>query len=114
MHPFEKLMMKKRKEGKVLSDSEKQAKGSVLDNLMSEMDSHDGEKLKGVKKVTVAAPSKEGLKEGLKKASDIVEETPELEESEESEKLPEEVAEHDEISQLKEEIRQLKEMLLNK
>lgn len=120
MHPFEKLMAKKKKDGKSsLSETEKQAKTSVLDNLMNEMDAHDGEKLGGMKKVTVAAPDKKGLDLGLKKASDLLgkssEQSEEMESEEmESDEMEDEKSEEDKIAELEEKVRQLQEMLSSK
>jgi hypothetical protein len=68
MGMFEKLIEKKKKEGKVPSEMESQAKGSVLSDLMSQLSDMGMDKVKGIKKVTVAAPDKSGLAEGLAKA----------------------------------------------
>lgn len=83
------LMMKKKKEGKELSGVEKDAKMKVVHDLKSMADEIMSDKLSGMKKVTVASDSKEGLKEGLEKAEEILEAAPESEETEESEEAPE-------------------------
>lgn len=82
---------------------EKKAKMSVLEELQKQAADAMGGKLDGVKKVSVMAPSKEGMKEGLEKAEEILEgmpegesEMPEMEEEHEMEddmgcKTPEEV-----------------------
>ena len=102
-------MMKRFKDKKKeMSGSEKSAKMSVLKDLSSEMAGMMGDKLKGLKKVTVASDSKEGLKEGLSKAEDLLEgKLPESsmvseEDSEESEPEMEEASE--EMPQSKEEL----------
>jgi hypothetical protein len=69
---FEKLMAKKKAEGKDMSPVEKTANKNVLGDLMSFLNNHEGEKLKGLKKVTVASDDPEGLKMGLDKAKDII------------------------------------------
>lgn len=70
MKMFEKLMEKK---GKASLDPEyKSAKMGVLKDLHSKMGDMMGEDVKGLKKVTVAAPSKEGLTKGLDKAEELL------------------------------------------
>jgi hypothetical protein len=78
-----KKLMTKKKTGKV--DPEyKSAKLGVLKDLHKTMGDMMGDDVKGVKKVTVAAPDKESLKAGLEKAEDLVDaEVPEMEEAEE-------------------------------
>lgn len=81
---FKKLLMEKKAKGKVLSPEMAEKKMEVIQELMDAMGEDMSGKIKGLKKVTVAAPDSKGLKEGLKKAEEVVEEMPE-EESEESE-----------------------------
>jgi hypothetical protein len=70
MKMFGKLMEKK---GKGSLDPEyKSAKMDVLKALHKEMGDMMGSDLHGLKKVTVAAPDKEGLAEGLDKAEDML------------------------------------------
>lgn len=66
-----KMMMNKKKHGKTLSDSEKKSKLEALMGMKGLADSHMGNKLKNLKKVTVASNSPEGLKEGLHKAEEL-------------------------------------------
>lgn len=77
MEKFKKMIMQKAKEGKFLSDEDKSAKMDILNEIkdmtQSEM-GNDLKKVKGMKKVVVASPTEEGLKEGLEKAGDVVEE----------------------------------------
>lgn len=89
---FGKMMKKKDKK---IDGVEKDAKMSVLSSLRDMASEAMGDKLKNLKKVTVASDSEEGLKKGLEKAEEIVEggmpkmedeseeETEELESSEE-------------------------------
>jgi hypothetical protein len=79
---IDKLMKMKKKEGK-LSDVEKDAKLSVLQDLKSQAEDSLAGKLKGLKKVTVAAGSPSDLKKGLDKAKEIIGDMPEMEEAEE-------------------------------
>lgn len=61
---------------KKMSEQEQETKMKVLQDIMDHMDSMmkgDMDGAKGLKKVTVASDSPEGLKEGLKKAEEIVE-----------------------------------------
>lgn len=57
---------------KKMSDNEMSAKQSVLEHLRNEAEGMMGEKMKGMKKVTVASNSSEGLKKGLDKAEEII------------------------------------------
>lgn len=68
-----KMLMKKKKDGKELSDSDKKAKLSAIKEMKDMASEMMSEKLKGLKKVTVASPSEEGLKEGLEKAEELIE-----------------------------------------
>jgi hypothetical protein len=77
MHKFDKLLEKK---GKKLSGLEQRAKSDVLSGLQSEGSEPMGEKLAGLKKVSVAAPSQEGLEQGLDKAKELLGEMPNGEE----------------------------------
>lgn len=113
----EKMMKLMKKKGeKKLSDNEKEAKLSVAKEMRDMASGMMGEKLKGLKKVTVASDSKEGIEEGLEKAKDMVEEMPgeekpemEASESEESEEMSPE-----DIDQKIQELLKLKEELKNK
>lgn len=77
MNPMmKKLLQKKLGEGKELSDDESSAQMSVLKDLKGHMGSMMGDKMSklkdGLKKVSVASDSEEGLKEGLEKAEDLI------------------------------------------
>ncbi len=85
-----KMKMKEKEEMPEMDPMAKEAKLGVLKHLSDMAAEAMGSKLGGLKKVTVASDSEEGLKKGLDKAEDIVEGSPELEESEEeSESEPE-------------------------
>lgn len=73
---FEKLVAKKKAEGKGMSPSHQKAKGDVLGDLMDHLDGAGMEKVKGMKKVSVASTSKEGLTKGLDKAKELVDKVP--------------------------------------
>ena len=73
MHPkMMELLKSKLKDGKKFDKESKEgkAKEEILDEIMKMMDEFSGKKLK---KVTVASPTTEGLKEGLEKAEEILE-----------------------------------------
>ena len=70
-----KMMMNKKKQGNTLSDSEKKSKLEALMGMKGLADSHMGNKLKNLKKVTVASNSPEGLKAGLHKAEDLADQS---------------------------------------
>lgn len=112
MKGLEKLLMKKHGEGKVLGKAAAKAKSSVLEDLMSDMFDQDGDKVKGLKKVTIASNSPKGLEKGLDKAKEMLgdkgmsdEDMPEGEESaeHEAEESPElEASEHEDMGDEKE------------
>lgn len=81
---MDKMMMKMMNKEDDGGDLKKDAKLSVLKELRKMASDMMGEDLKGgFKKVTVAAPDKEGLKEGLDKAKSLMGEMPEEESAEE-------------------------------
>lgn len=67
----------KKKKGKEMSSVEKDAKMSVVESLRDMAAKAMGDKLHGLKKVTVASDSKDGLEKGLEKAKDLLSNTPE-------------------------------------
>jgi len=69
----EKLMERMGKKGKKLNPLEQKAKMDVVKSLSEQAGSMLGDKVKAMKQVTVAAPDKKGLVEGLEKAEDIIE-----------------------------------------
>lgn len=69
---FQKLIDKKKKAGHELSPVESAAKHSVLNDLKGMAGKAMSDKLQGLKKVSVASDSEEGLKHGLEKAHEIV------------------------------------------
>lgn len=86
---FEKMLAAKKAKSGEMPKKTMEARGSVLDDLMSNMDDRDSKKL-GMNKVSVMAPDEEGLKKGLEKAKEVVGEMPE-DEMMEDEDLDEEV-----------------------
>lgn len=73
---LKKIIEKKKKEGKTLSPVHKQARNTVLEDLMDHLGEMGLDKVKGLKKITVASDSKEGLAKGLDKATEMVEKSP--------------------------------------
>lgn len=100
MSDLEKMLMKGQKHEGEMSKEHLDVKMEMLKELMEHAKKGMGDKilggLEGLKKVTVAAPSKEGLEEGLEKAQELLhsKEMPEMEEEseEESEEQPEEAS----------------------
>ena len=76
MNSLQKLMAKKKSEGKKLSGAEKKGKEDTLQSLIDDMMGMDGEKVKGLKKVTVASNSPKGLSKGLDKAKELIGDAP--------------------------------------
>lgn len=115
---LDKLIEKKKREGKLLSPMAKKAKGQVAEHLMDEMDAMGGEMLQGAKKVVVKSDSKEGLEKGLEKAKEIVEQKLPEESEEESEDMDEsqeeEASEDMSKEELESQIRKLQELLKQK
>ena len=89
MDSFKKLLMEKAKEGKFIDKDKASRKMEVLGEIDEIMSGEMGDKIKGLQKVTVASPTKEGLEAGIEKASEVVEELPE--EEDESELSEEEI-----------------------
>lgn len=71
-----KMLINKKKSGSTLSDGEKKAKLQALMGMKDLANSHMGNKLRNLKKVTVASNSPEGLKAGLHKAEDMADSDP--------------------------------------
>lgn len=105
------LKKKKAEQGDKPMDSKKmQAKAGVVKDLMTTLKDLMANDIKGLKKVTVAADTKEGLKEGLEKAEEIIEKNPaELEASEDEENdKSEEKSEDEKIAELEKQLQELK------
>ena len=69
---YDKLMKKLDKKGKKLEPNEKEAKMNVVKELSKQAGDMLGDKVKGLKKVSVAAPDKAGLEKGLDVANKII------------------------------------------
>lgn len=110
MDKFDKLLEKK---GKKLSGVEQRAKGDVLSGLQNGPSDSLSDKLAGLKKVSVAAPSQEGLEEGLEKAKELVGELPENGEQD-LESKPKEECSPEEIDQKIQMLMDYKNELLQK
>lgn len=77
------MLMKKKGMPEKADENVKSAKMQAIQELMQVLEGMMGEDIDSMRKVTVAAPSEEGLEEGLDKAKEIVSEMPEMEEDEE-------------------------------
>jgi hypothetical protein len=78
MHPFNKLIAKKKAEGmKPMSPVEKQAKMGVIQDMRKMASDSMASPLHDLKKVSVASNSPQGLAMGLDKAKQIVSHNPE-------------------------------------
>lgn len=65
-------LLKKKKKGEPLPENYKKAKMGVLKEIGDMASSDMGEGIKGLKKVTVASPDKEGLEKGLGLAEKMI------------------------------------------
>lgn len=74
---FQKMLAKKQAD---MPEGRMKARSSVLDDLIGNMDDRESNKL-GMGKVSVMSDSPEGLKEGLNKAKDVVDQVPDMEDS---------------------------------
>lgn len=108
-HMLEELMKKKGKGGDKLDPQYKDAKMSVLEEIKALCEDRMSGDLGDLKKVTVAAPDSEALKEGLDKAEKMVDKMPDMMGSGED---AEEDA--DEESELSDEEKAMLEKLLKK
>ena len=66
------MKMEMKKKGSPLTENEKKAKMHVVKAMRDMAEQAMGEKLNGLKKVTVASNDKEGLKAGLEKAKELI------------------------------------------
>jgi 3-phosphoglycerate kinase len=73
---LKKIIDKKKKEGKTISPIHKEARSNVLEDLMDHLGDMGMDKINGLKKVTVAANTKEDLAKGLNKATEMVQKGP--------------------------------------
>lgn len=72
MEKFEKLLEKKAKSQKPMSNVEKDAKLRAIHEMRKMATDEMALPLKGIKKVTVASDSPEGVKKGLEKAKEML------------------------------------------
>lgn len=76
MNPMLAKLMSLKKGKRIIPKEEAEGKMSAVTKLSDLAQEPIGKKLSSMKKVTVAADSEEGLKKGLNKAKEIVEEEP--------------------------------------
>ena len=69
---YDQLMKKLGKKGKKLEPNEKEAKMNVVKELSKQAGDMMGDKVKGLNKVSVAAPDKKGLEKGLDMANKLI------------------------------------------
>lgn len=105
-----KKMMSKKKDCK-MNDAEKAAKLKAITGMKDMAEEAMSEGLSGLKKVTVAADSEEGLKEGLKKAEEVVADVDDLDEDEAEDSDEELALSEDEIDEKIKELMALKEKM---
>lgn len=97
------------KKAKPLSDDGVKAKAAMLKKMMEMVKGGVGEELKGLKKVTVASDSPEGIEAGLEKAKELIaHETEETPAEEKSETVSEEKSEEEKIAELEKQLEELK------
>lgn len=96
MEEFMKLLAKKAREQKgPMHGPKMDAKAAMAKELSDSLGSDIMDGIKGMKKVTVASNSEEGLKEGLEKAEDVLESKSEDESEDEVEERDSDMSEDD-------------------
>lgn len=104
------FMFKKKMKSEGMNAIDKEAKLAAVSEMKKMAEDAMSEKLGGLKKVTVAAPDDESLKQGLEKAEDIVESK--LGESEDESEMEEESEDESEIAMSEEELdKKIQELL---
>jgi len=113
MEEFMKLLSKKAKEqGGPKMDRHMEAKAAMAKELSDVLSEDLAEGIKGVKKVTVASDSEEGLEKGLEKAKQVLEAKEDMdEESEEMEDESEEMEDESETEDVESEIAKLEQQI---
>ena len=119
MDEFMKLLAKKAREQKgPMHGPKMDAKAAMAKELSDSLGSDIMEGVKGMKKVTVASDSEEGLKEGLEKAEDVLESKMDKEDDESEEEMEdsekEDMEDEEESSDLESEIAKLEKELEDK
>ena len=119
MDEFMKLLAKKAREQKgPMHGPKMDAKAAMAKELSDSLGSDIMEGVKGMKKVTVASDSEEGLKEGLEKAEDVLESKMDKEDDESEEEMEgsekEDMEDEEESSDLEFEIAKLEKELEDK
>lgn len=104
------FMFKKKMKSEGMNPIEKEAKMAAVSEMKKMAEDAMSEKLGGLKKVTVAAPDDESLKQGLEKAEDIVESK--LGESEDESEMEDESEDESEMAMSEEELdKKIQELL---
>lgn len=112
MEDFMKMLQKRQREQGPQDEKKMKAKASMAKELSDTLGGDIAEDMKGMSKVTVASDSEQGLKKGLEKAEDVLENKMESEESEDMEEEKEDSEEESSDSEdLKSQIEELKSQL---
>lgn len=109
MDEFLSLLKKKKESQGSVNEKKLSAKKNAMKELSDMLGEDITEGIKGVKKVTVASDSEEGLKKGLEKAEDVLESRESEEEDMDSEMMEDE-SEDDLASKIASLEQQLKEL----
>lgn len=112
MEGFKELLLKKQKEQlkKPVDGDKLKAKAKVMKELSDLLSEDMGNDIKGLKKVTIASNSKEGLEEGIDKAKELLD----AKKEDSSEEMEEECSEDEQSEEsMDEEIKKLEEKLLS-
>jgi hypothetical protein len=111
MEDFMKMLQKKQKEQGPQDEKKMKAKASRAKELSDTLGQDIAEDMKGMSKVTVASDSEEGLKKGLEKAEDVIEEKMDSEDESEDMEEKEEPEMEESSDDLKSQIEELKRQL---
>lgn len=111
MQDFMKMLQKRQREQGPQDEKKMKAKASMAKELSDTLGGDIAEDMKGMSKVTVASDSEQGLKKGLEKAEEVLEDKMEPEESEDMEEKEDSEEESSDSEDLKSQIEELKRQL---
>ena len=111
MQDFMKMLQKRQREQGPQDEKKMKAKASMAKELSDTLGGDIAEDMKGMSKVTVASDSEQGLKKGLEKAEEVLENKMEPEESEDMEEKEDSEEESSDSEDLKSQIEELKRQL---
>jgi phage shock protein A len=111
MQDFMKMLQKRQREQGPQDEKKMKAKASMAKELSDTLGGDIAEDMKGMSKVTVASDSEQGLKKGLEKAEEVLEDKMDSEQESEDMAEKEEPEMEESSDDLKSQIEELKRQL---